>query len=233
MAEIKPKPMKQEKEFDIPRLTPKHDDLVDAHRYFRAPYNPKKPLALKYRILIATVGALTVLWILQGIVMALNGFFGNYDVQTHPILQMRLNWPFTIEKRVKPTPAPAVKGASIETSPTPIPKPAASQATPQPDRIAYFIWSRETGKGLAPSGWHINCRNKGKWNEIGYGGPDFCFDSKEQGFTTLTRELTARIAKNGLKETLCVYNLGYNKDSAGNRVPFDDCSYYQDFLKTL
>ena len=244
MVQINPKPMKlvtevikptkvgQPGDFDIPHLHPKHDDKVDVARYFRPPFNPKAKVTLERKIVFALLGALLILWIFQGIVMALNGFFGTYDVQVHPLFRA----PFTIEKRVKPE----VKGAGINplstptvTMPEPTTKPAESQATPQPDRIAHFIWSIESGKGTAPAGWHVNCRAKGLWNEIGYGGPAFCFDSKDEGFAKLNSELVARIAKQGLKETLCVYNKGFNRDDAGNRIPHGDCDYYQKYLKSL
>ncbi len=222
------------KDFDVPNLLPKHDDKVDAGRYFPPrPLGEPKPWSFKRRVIVALVGAYLLIALAQGIVLALNGFFGNYTVHTAPIIEIKLHWPFSIEKRAKPQssnvlPVPLVETVQASESAHQIVLPK-----PEVSKIIDFIWAKESGRGTAPSGWHINCRTKGKWNEIGYGGPDFCFDSKEQGMAKLTSEISNRLEKNGLVETLCVYNLGFNRDDAGNRIPHENCKYYQQFIGAL
>lgn len=134
--------------------------------------------------------------------------------------------PVAIVKAQEPTSAPPVTR-------TPTPTPVVQSVVNLTEKVVQFIWNIESGRGKAKTGWAVNCRAIGKWNEIGFGGPDFCFDNEEQGFKTLRSEIEQRLAKNGLLETLCVYNLGYNRDESGKRIPHTTCDYYQSFLNTL
>lgn len=134
--------------------------------------------------------------------------------------------PVAIVKAQEPDSTPTGTG-------TPTPTPVARSVENLDEKVVEFIWTIESSRGKAKTGWAVKCRAIGKWNEIGFGGPDFCFDNEEQGFQTLRSEVKARLAKNGLIETLCVYNNGYNRDESGKRIPFTDCKYYQSFLQTL
>lgn len=108
--------------------------------------------------------------------------------------------------------------------PTPTPKPVT------PKKVAEFIHLKESQNGKAPTGLHIYCRNKGLWNEIGWGQyQQFCFKDEAEGMTTLEKTLTERLAKNPPVEVLCVYQGGFRRDENGKRIPYETCKYWQEF----
>lgn len=140
-------------------------------------------------------------------VNAAANYFDQYRLIPQPVIQP----PFKIEER---------QTVYLIATPTPTPDPTISQ-------LVDYVWLKETGRGTALSGYHIKCRNKGLWNEIGYNlASNFCFNSKAEGLEFLYNTLAERVAKNGIKETLCVWNLGYNRDTNGNRIPYETCNYY-------
>jgi hypothetical protein len=210
-------------DFVIPHLTPKTVS-EDPSKYFRV--TPKPPMPRKYKLLIAAGVALVVLIALQAVVGGLNAYFDQNRLIPQPVIQIRLQWPFRLEKRIPPAPPQVMLPTPVETV-----KAAEPQPTPQLDRLIKFIWTIESGQGKAHKGWQKTCEDKGLWNEIGYGYDGFCFANADEGFAKLREELPARLAKNGLLETLCVYNLGYNRDSQGNRIPHTGCNYYDTYTK--
>lgn len=83
------------------------------------------------------------------------------------------------------------------------------------------IWQKETSKGKATMGMHLQCREIGKWNEIGYGGWGFCFNSKLEAQQTITKYFKSRLDKGWtLEEILCYYNTGIRQTG---------CRYYKDY----
>jgi len=181
------------------------------------------------------------MWVLIGVVLlfifclliiaslkATDRFFKSYDLEFPQVIQ--LNWPVRIIKKVtsnvKKT---AVKGAAVQVKITP----RVASVNSDVDSIVEFIWTEESGKGTAPSGWHVGCRNKGMWNEIGWSGPDFCFRDESEGLRILRTTISERLVKNGIVETLCVYNLGPQVNDKKERIPYQNCMYYQKFLKFI
>ncbi len=226
--EIKPlkvetkKPEGKVEEIVIPRI--RLDKKEDPARYFGKREPRRLPKRLRWAIMIAA--ALVILQVVQWFLMGVNGFFETRRLIIKPIIKIELNWPIEIKKRE----SSSQKSSSMPVNPIITETKAAEPRNTQQDRLIDFIWSTESGKGTAPAGWHVGCRVRGLWNEIGYGGPGYCFSSADEGLSKLKAEMTARIAKNGIVEALCVYNKGFNRDEAGNRIPYKDCEYYQNYV---
>lgn len=102
------------------------------------------------------------------------------------------------------------------------------------------IWQLETSKGQAKSGWHMECRAKGLWNEYGYGVGSICFSDKAEADITLTNWFNRELKNRTLVDALCYYNLGCQadkdgkclKDKEGKDIPYQNCTYYQKYLLT-
>lgn len=148
----------------------------------------------------------------------LNVFFDGYRLEFQPVVE--------VHQPVKVVPRPTVEPVP---SPTPEPTPI-----PTTDMMVQFVWFRETGYGKAPKGYHMRCREQGKWNEIGYKTTSsFCFDDKEHGFATIKQQFEGWVTKTGVADALCTYNLGWLRDDDGNRIAYTTCSYYDDFVRYI
>ena len=200
----KPKAKPDDTGFVLPNLMREQPNLEPVVRKKRTPVG----------IIVACVVGMYLgfIWSAQ----KLNVFFDYHRLEFAPIVEV--HQPIEIVPRVTPTPEPTATPA-----PTPI---------PTAEIMAQFVWFRESGYGKAPKGYHMRCREQGKWNEIGYKvTSDFCFDSKEQGLTVLKDQLEARSAKSSVADALCTYNLGWFYDSEGRRAAYTTCGYYDDFVR--
>lgn len=119
--------------------------------------------------------------------------------------------------------------ASVSATPTPqsfvphVEKVQAKEPAFSYPQLVKFVHYRESTYGTAKAGHHIECRQKGMWNEIGYNPQaEFCFNSKEEGMAKLDDWMKTNVPKYGLPGALCRYNSG---------KPLDDCQYYQDYLE--
>lgn len=177
-----------------------------------------KPVVRKKRTPVAVVLACVVGMYLGFIWSAkqLNVFFDYNRLEFAPIVEV--HQPIEVVPRVTPT---------LEPTATPAPTPI-----PTAELMAQFVWFRESGYGKAPKGYHMRCREQGKWNEIGYKVTSgFCFDSKEQGLAILKDQLASRSTASSVADALCTYNLGWFYDDKGRRAAYTTCSYYDDFVR--
>ena len=119
------------------------------------------------------------------------------------------------EERVQVTPTIA---PSATPTPTPTPTPVIEIPV-----LLHKIHGLESTWGRAPSGYHIVCRNKGLWNEYGYGvSLGICFRDKDHADQVIGDWYRARFNNGmGLSTALCYYNTGYK---------LNDCDYYRSFL---
>ena len=90
------------------------------------------------------------------------------------------------------------------------------------DEIFDKIWLLETSRGKAITGWHLQCREINKWNEIGVAPFKKCFNNKQEGRDFITNYFSTRL-NNGwsIAEILCYFNTGIKQSS---------CSYYKKYI---
>lgn len=83
------------------------------------------------------------------------------------------------------------------------------------------IWDHESTNGKATSGKHIACRNKGKWNEIGYSpSTNFCFNSKEEAQLYVPYYVSNKCNGMTLNECLCYWNEGAPDGKVRSDCPY-------------
>lgn len=93
---------------------------------------------------------------------------------------------------------------------------AGETAKVNPKEFFEIIWKHESGKGTNtdPTALHIYCRNKGKWNEIGYNPQDkFCFGSKTEAELYVAYYLEKNCSNMTMKQALCRWNTGTASDT--------------------
>lgn len=204
--EIRKKPAKIDDDFKLPNLM-KEPPLL--HR---------QPVKKHRAISLYIVCAVGMYFGVMAAAYQLNMFFDHNRLEFRPIVE--------VQQPVKIVPRPTVAPV-----PSPTPEPT---AIPTVDLMAQFVWYRETGYGKAPRGYHMRCREQGKWNELGYKvSSSFCFESKEQGFETIEAQFSEWVKKSSVVDALCTYNLGWLRDNEGNRVAYTTCGYYDDFVRYI
>lgn len=77
------------------------------------------------------------------------------------------------------------------------------------------VWMLESTQGRATTGFHLYCRAKGMWNEIGYNPQGkFCFDNEEQARGVFGRWFQKKFdAGYTTDEALCMWNIGKKVES--------------------
>lgn len=91
--------------------------------------------------------------------------------------------------------------------------------------VVDYIHYKETSRGKAPHGVHVDCKEKGKSNEFGYGvmvawengvynkDKVFCFDSFEDSKIYIATYIGKLLDKLSIKQVLCYYNTGVASES--------------------
>jgi hypothetical protein len=161
----------------------------------------------------------------------INGFFEGHRFVFHPVIEVKLSPPFTIEGRKILSPLPveaeqkdATGGAEerqLETMENKRPE-VALASSPDFKQLVAFVHFRESNNGTAPKGLHVTCREKGMSNEYGYAaGQGFCFADAATAYQKVYNWFNKNATELGIPQALCKYN---------NGQPLSDCEYYKDYL---
>lgn len=174
-------------------------------------------------VVLIGAGVLTILAL-----RTVNNFFEGNHFAFHPIVEVKFNAPVTIEKRVFAAPLEATQSATPSASliEKVIPKVNAMEKVGDnvvdvADLVS-FVHHRETSDGKAPTGHHVNCRQKGLTNEYGYAPQaGTCFKTAEEAERTVRNWFTRELENHTVGQALCRYNIGEYATS---------CNYYKDYL---
>ena len=191
-----------------------------------------EPFELTKKQKIATVGAVVVLiaWVIFLIVKGISGWFDRNQIIFQKVVSVKIQAPFVIKKReteinIVELPDHPRDYETLSVVDLDIPE------APEVAVLLDFIHEKESQNGQASTGLHVTCREKGMWNELGWANyAGFCFENEEQGMAEVASEINDRLASNDLVEVLCVYANGFARDIDGNRVPHNNCNYYQEYL---
>lgn len=152
-------------------------------------------------------------------------FWSLYTIQSPIVIELRSP---VVSRFVSPIPE-GIKVIPLQQEPTPtatpearlVPKVEAAELAIDYDDVFEKVRILESGKGTAPEGHHVYCRNKDMWNEIGYGNRQgICFTDMQEGKQTLTNWYEKRVREGmTLAEALCYWESGH-KD-------ITNCTYAQ------
>ena len=151
---------------------------------------------------------------------AYHTFFSMYKFQNPIVIELRSP---VVSKFISPVPTGVNimpldgsedRGRGVSPTPTPSKKGLIKGAQAQEVEILHTeifdkVWMLESTQGRAPSGWHIACRSRGEWNEIGYAPYKHCFANKTEGMIKLGTWFQNKFEKGyTTDEALCMWNVG-------------------------
>jgi hypothetical protein len=170
----------------------------------------------KFKLLAIILGLVGTLLVLDLACRNITEFTNTHKIIRQPILRIKIQWPYRIESLDTKT---ATKSSEGLPQVNILPK---EQFDERVIDIIAKIRILESNNGLAPSGYHMVCRDKGMVNNVGYGlSEGICFKDEDEEILTLSRWFTKRLKTMDLATAICLYNTGTAQPN---------CKYYQKFI---
>lgn len=213
----------QPKKFTFTRDTSEHKDIPQFAKSRRG-MHPLRKLLIAAGVIAAVVVVICIL------LSMIANWFDHNRIVTHPIVEVKFNAPFSIEKRGMISPV-AESTVSAIIAPTSVVMAAEEVVVEQAEEsevttMVKAIRFLESNNGKAPEGLAVYCAKNGLSNEYGFGGMRLmhCFKDHEAATARVERWINEHMPKfdNDVDRTLCYYNLGLDQSS---------CTYSENYHK--
>ena len=181
---------------------------------------------LKAKITLGVIAFIVVTGLLVKAIDIGVMFFRENTIVKYQVVKVQLHSPIEIvslnELRQRETMEKIAEEISVKAVESYLNPPKTPQCTKDeitqvnPKEFFEVIWKHESGKGTNtdPTALHIYCRNKGKWNEIGYNPQDkFCFGSKTEAEYYVAYYLEKNCKGMTMSQALCRWNTGTASDT--------------------
>lgn len=176
-------------------------------------------------------------------IIAVAGITVGLLLRGHQIQPERVTISFETDNAYQaPEPTPLAPQAHAQENVNETPQKVAI-ASPDVNKLVDYIWKAESCRGKCgiKTSLQYYCEQRGEWNELGYGGMagvngvKKCFKDKAEGWAFVTGWVERHLDqfKNNEAQTLCTYNIGWDTNEEGKRIPHINCTYYQKYIGAL